>query len=616
MEKIYDFLKEAGVYYLATMEGDQPRVRPFGTVLIYEGKLYIQTGKVKPVSKQIATNPKVEICAFKGDSWLRVAGELVADERVEAKKAMLDEYANLRTMYDENDDNTQVLYFKSGTATFSSFSASEEVIEEKTEEIAENEYPLANVTLGGVSLCEFAIEREYKIVGASKAADEIKEWLAEKTGIVPQEDKNAANRIRFVSDPKLDLEAASVVLENGIVTLAINPYGRSITDAVDLFYEVMENRSSDELDTINETDFNLEKKHQLKYLNNTYAKLMSGEEINISFTGGSVTGGMGASIAAETSWVALISSRFEDTYGVKVNRNNASIGGTGTYLASFRYEHQIKPANPDLLFIEHTVNDKYAAATYDEVVRASETLVLKAYEQNPNVDIIYVLTFDQNDGAMDYTQLKAHRDVAEKYGLMYVKLSSHFYSHIAATGERFSNYFTDHVHPNDNGYAEYTDFIWKTIQDDFPAEKTAVSVKAHTWDDEPLSTPMLDAHMVYSDEIPLDDSEGWVHQDEDFSYMGKSYHGRLYASKPGAKLTYTFEGTDFGIFYGKGPNMGKISITIDGGEPYILDGYLSYSNPKGAQIATFLEDGSHIVIIELFDGSCGSEFEIGSLLIN
>jgi len=128
MEQIYTFLKEAGVYYLATMEGDQPRVRPFGTVLIYEGKLYIQTGKVKPVSKQIAENPKVEICAFNGQAWIRVAGELAADERVEAKKAMLDEYTNLRAMYDENDDNTQVLYFKSGVATISSFTAPAQVI--------------------------------------------------------------------------------------------------------------------------------------------------------------------------------------------------------------------------------------------------------------------------------------------------------------------------------------------------------------------------------------------------------------------------------------------------------------------------------------------------------
>lgn len=129
MERICNFLKEAGVYYLATVEGDQPRVRPFGTAHIYEGKLYIQTGKVKPVSKQLAANPKAEICAFKDGMWLRVSGELVNDDSIEAKKSMLDVYSNLRGMYDENDDNTQVLYFKNGVAKFSSFTAPEEIIE-------------------------------------------------------------------------------------------------------------------------------------------------------------------------------------------------------------------------------------------------------------------------------------------------------------------------------------------------------------------------------------------------------------------------------------------------------------------------------------------------------
>lgn len=129
MERICNFLKEVGVYYLATVEGDQPRVRPFGTAHIFEGKLYIQTGKVKSVSKQLAVNPKAEICAFKDGAWIRVAGELIEDDRVEAKKSMLDAYENLRGMYDENDDNTQVLYFKSGVATFSSFGAPAEVIE-------------------------------------------------------------------------------------------------------------------------------------------------------------------------------------------------------------------------------------------------------------------------------------------------------------------------------------------------------------------------------------------------------------------------------------------------------------------------------------------------------
>ena len=129
MERICNFLKEAGVYYLATVEGDQPRVRPFGTAHIFEGRLYIQTGKVKPVSKQMAENPKVEISAFKDGTWIRIAGELAEDDRVEAKKSMLDAYPNLRGMYDENDDNTQVLYFKNAVATFSSFTAPAEVVE-------------------------------------------------------------------------------------------------------------------------------------------------------------------------------------------------------------------------------------------------------------------------------------------------------------------------------------------------------------------------------------------------------------------------------------------------------------------------------------------------------
>lgn len=121
MKQVYDFLKKAGTYYLATVEGNQPRVRPFGTVNEFEGKLYIQTGKAKPVSHQIAANSKVEICAFSGGEWIRIACELVEDDRVEAKKSMLDAYPNLRGMYDEKDGNTQVFYMKNATATISSF---------------------------------------------------------------------------------------------------------------------------------------------------------------------------------------------------------------------------------------------------------------------------------------------------------------------------------------------------------------------------------------------------------------------------------------------------------------------------------------------------------------
>ena len=128
MQEVYDFLKACNTYYLATVEGDQPRVRPFGTVDIFEGKLYIQTGKVKDVSKEMQANPKVEICAFNGEKWIRVAGEVVRDDRVEAKEHMLDSYPNLKTLYRADDDNTEVLYLKNVTAIISSFTEEAKVI--------------------------------------------------------------------------------------------------------------------------------------------------------------------------------------------------------------------------------------------------------------------------------------------------------------------------------------------------------------------------------------------------------------------------------------------------------------------------------------------------------
>ena len=129
MKKAYEFLKSAGTYYLATVEGDQPRVRPFGSAIIYEDKLYIHTGKNKPVSKQLGANPKAEICAFKGGVWLRIACELVNDERIEVKKAFLDASPNLRSRYNENDDITQMLYMKNAVATYTSFTSAPEVYE-------------------------------------------------------------------------------------------------------------------------------------------------------------------------------------------------------------------------------------------------------------------------------------------------------------------------------------------------------------------------------------------------------------------------------------------------------------------------------------------------------
>ena len=123
MNEVWEFLKSCGTYYLATVDGDQPKVRPFGTAEIFEGKLYIQTGKKKDCYRQLLENPNAEICCFKDGTWLRLRGKLIPDDRIEAKKDMLDKNPSLRRMYDENDDNTIVLYFKDAVAVFSSFTA-------------------------------------------------------------------------------------------------------------------------------------------------------------------------------------------------------------------------------------------------------------------------------------------------------------------------------------------------------------------------------------------------------------------------------------------------------------------------------------------------------------
>jgi uncharacterized pyridoxamine 5'-phosphate oxidase family protein len=128
MQEVYEFLKKCGTYYLATIDGDQPRVRPFGTVNIFENKLYIQTGKKKSVSKQMKKNPKIEICGMNGGQWIRIQAVAVEDDRVEAKTSMLDAYPNLKSMYSATDDNTQVLYLKNVTATISSFTSAPKII--------------------------------------------------------------------------------------------------------------------------------------------------------------------------------------------------------------------------------------------------------------------------------------------------------------------------------------------------------------------------------------------------------------------------------------------------------------------------------------------------------
>ncbi|MBR2570596.1 MAG: pyridoxamine 5'-phosphate oxidase family protein [Clostridia bacterium] len=129
MQEIYEFLKKCGTYYLATSDGDQCRVRPFGTIDCYDGRLTIQTGRRKDVAAQIFANPKIELCAFDGETWLRLTAVAEEDPRVEAQQHMLDSYPDLKGMYQAGDGNTCVFALKSGKAVFASFTAAPRTVE-------------------------------------------------------------------------------------------------------------------------------------------------------------------------------------------------------------------------------------------------------------------------------------------------------------------------------------------------------------------------------------------------------------------------------------------------------------------------------------------------------
>ena len=129
MKEVYEFLKNCKVFYLATVDKDKPRVRPFGALNIFEDKLYLQTGKIKNVSKQIEKNPNVEISGMYEGKWIRLEGKLVRDDRLSAKVSMLDNNPELKALYKAEDDNTEVLYFENAKATICSFTDKPKTIE-------------------------------------------------------------------------------------------------------------------------------------------------------------------------------------------------------------------------------------------------------------------------------------------------------------------------------------------------------------------------------------------------------------------------------------------------------------------------------------------------------
>ncbi|MBR5308577.1 MAG: hypothetical protein IKU43_07385 [Clostridia bacterium] len=358
-------------------------------------------------------------------------------------------------------------------------------------------------------------------------------------------------------------------------------------------------------------------------LANTYLKLTQDKEITIAYIGGSVTDGYGSTNHTTKSWAAHLGNWIEENYpDVALTNKKLSIGGTGSYLASYRYAREVAPINPDLLFIEYAVNDKGNGATYDQVVKSSESIVRLANNYNPSIDIIYVLTFNTGTKDSDYDQLRAHRDVADYYGYPHIKMADHVYAMLADTGDEFSKYFKDSVHPNDEGYKFYSEVIIELVESELAkAKEQAVTECADKMlpENTLASYVTMNANMIYADEIDLSDSEGWEYQPKtNYSWLGKRYNGRIFANKLGARLTFEFEGTELGLATGIGPNMGIITVTVDDNAPVVIDEYRTSTNPKDRVIAENLLPCKHTVTIEVTGknaNSGGYEFEIGAILV-
>ena len=355
------------------------------------------------------------------------------------------------------------------------------------------------------------------------------------------------------------------------------------------------------------------------YLYNVSKKIKDEKCLNISFIGGSVTEGYGATNSRQKSWPVLLSQKLEEAYGIRVNCFNEGIGGTCSYLANFRFDADVVPYAPDLLFIEFAVNDMYHSMPYETVVRNSESLIGKAYRQNPNMDIVYVLTYDLHDETKDYLQLKAHRDVADRYGLLSVKMSEYMYPHCEKTGENIQQHYIDFVHPNDHGYETYAEIIFDVLKENIDLNAAADAMQPHAFLHSGKGL-LLDATFHYCDEVDIRENVGWKFEKGIFSYMGNRYHGRLKTEQVGSQFELRFTGTDLGVFYGADVDRGTVSISVDGGEPVILDGYRWTSNPKEFPIAEHLPYGEHRAVFTLLEQknekSNSHFFEIGVFLIS
>lgn len=341
-------------------------------------------------------------------------------------------------------------------------------------------------------------------------------------------------------------------------------------------------------------------------LNNTLYNLRNGS-IKVGYIGGSVTAGTGATAPAQTSYRARTSQWLRDTYNATVIETNAAWGGTGSYWGYFRMNEQLLTSEQDLVFIEFAINDTYAGLTDMESALYMEGIIKKIRANNPYTDIVIVFITDQSHLGQDFSNLLAHKAVAEHYGIPTINVGAALANEITANSKTWADYSDDIVHPKDDGHAIYANAITAYLGTTLTGEATN-RIEHEIPAADYVSNQATSSEIVTVDRIS--NYNGFTKKEAGYTtFVDEAFYG-----SSGANLSYYFNGKTVGLFLSKPDkqmNTVTLKATIDGKETVTKT--FKGGDCREMTLVDNLSNGSHSVKIEIIEGG---EIAIGGLLIS
>ncbi len=343
--------------------------------------------------------------------------------------------------------------------------------------------------------------------------------------------------------------------------------------------------------------------------NNTIYRLQNDKNLKIAYIGGSVTDGTGAQ-TANACWREKVGNWFCKAFpNADIENIRASVGGTGSGFGMYRIDSDLLQKNvPDLVFVEFSVNDNFQKYTESEVKCQIETIYKKIYSKNPYAEIVMIYVTDNGRG--NDNVVKWHESIAEKYKINAIFLNDLIYDYMDKEGKEFSYYFADGVHPNDKGYAVYSNGIIAVLQSEICGNSDEKIEKKLP---NASSALKMNANLYKATSATQIKTTGFKKDTSKFSWLGNVYGGSISADTSDCTVTICFKGTDLGILWEMGPDIGSIEYTVDGKSTYKANGYLDYSNPVELMLAKNLESGEHTVKIRTVDSK--KKYAVSAILV-